>query len=408
MSFTARALSPIALALFVALVTSCGGPDTSGCTVVLHSSADDQTTFQMAFVDAQNGATVCVSPGTYRFTDPITLANLTNVTFRGLGATPADVVLDFQTMSDAERAVSFTNMTNVTVSNMTIMDAIHDDLYFQSCTGVTVTHVVAGWRNRMQHGAYAIYPVESSNVRIDHCEAFGSADAGLYVGQTTGCVVSNNVVHDNVAGLEIESSTNCEVFGNTTHDNTAGILVFELPGLLHRGMSTSVHDNVSMNNNHPNFAMAGAIVSYVPVGIGIMVMGAHEIEVHGNTVSGNGTTGILLVDYQTAVFAGAMASMDSGYDGHLRHIYVHDNMQSGNAMDPDPAVSGLAQLDGSTEVDVLWDMFVPPDNVPPQLCIQSSGTFRGIDGPNSFANRIDAVPTEFASCMSPVLAPVTF
>jgi hypothetical protein len=144
----------------------------------------------------------------------------------------------------------------------------------------------------------------------------------------------------------------------------------------------------------------------VPVGLGIMIMGGHEIEVMHNTVSGNGTVGILLVDYQTAVFAGAPASMDTSYDGHLRHIYVHDNMQSGNSQMPDSAVEGLAQLADHVEVDVLWDMFVAPDDMPPQLCIQSSGTFRGIDGPNSFANRIDAVPAAAASCMTPVIPPV--
>lgn len=406
-----RTFRTLALALATVstagVLASCGTSlDTTGCTVVLNPSADDQTAFQMAFVDAQDDANICVAPGTYHFTDSIALATRTGVTFRGLGASEADVVLDFFGMgAPGERGVSFTGMTDVTVENMTILDAVHDDLYFQHCTNVEVRHVSAGWVRRTQPGAYAIYPVESTNVLIDHCEAFGSADAGLYVGQTTNCIVSNSLVHDNVAGLEIENSSNCEVFGNTTHDNTAGILVFELPGLLTHGMSTLVHDNVSMNNNHANFA-AGGIVQYVPVGLGIMVMAAHEIEVRGNTVTGNGTTGILLVSYETAHFAGAPASTDATYDGFLRHVYVHDNMQSGNSQDPDPAVMGLAGLNGE-EIDVLWDMFVPTDNVAPQLCIASSGTFRAIDGPNSFANQSDTIPAEAAACMTPVLTPVT-
>jgi parallel beta-helix repeat protein len=383
------------------------GPDTNRtCTVTLSPSANDQTTFQMAFVDAADHADICVMPGTYHFTDSLAMATRTGVTFRGLGATDAEVILDFNTMTTGERGVSFTGMTDVTVSNMTILDAVHDDLYFQRCTGVVVDHVVAGWVNRAQHGAYAIYPVESTNVLVDHCEAYGSADAGLYIGQTTNCIVSNSIAHDNVAGLEIENSTNCEVFGNTTHDNSAGILVFELPGLLNTGHTTSVHDNVSMNNNHVNFAVGG-IIQFVPVGLGMMIMGAHEVEVANNTVSGNGTVGILLVDYRTAVIAGAPASTDPMYDGSLRHVYLHDNTQSGNSMTPDGAVGALAGLDGVMEVDVLWDMFVGAADVPPQLCIRSSGAFRGIDGPNSFANQINAVPTEAAACMAPVIPPVS-
>lgn len=390
----------------VLAITSCTASSLRPCTVTLSHGADDQTAFQMAFVDAHDGAVICVSPGHYAFTDPIALANLDSVAFRGLGASEADVVLDFQGMTAGERGVSFTNMTNIGVSNMTILDATHDDLYFESCTGVYASHIVAGWVNRPQHGAYAIYPVQSTNVIVDHCEAFGSADAGLYIGQTTNCVVSNSIAHDNVAGLEIENSTNCEVFGNTTHDNTAGILVFELPGLPHFGHTTSVHDNVSMNNNHDNFAVGG-IVQYVPVGLGMMVMGAHEIDVHDNTITGNGTVGILLVDYQTAALAGAPASTDSTYDGHLRHVYVHGNTQSGNSHDPSSAVGGLARLDGTVEVDVLWDNFVAPDDVPPQLCVNTSGHYRMIDGPNNFANSSDEIPAAVAACMTPVLAPVT-
>ena len=401
MSIT-RSVAVVALA---AVLGSCSSLDTTGCTVVLRSSSDDQTSFQMAF-NAHNGANICVAPGTYHFTDSISEASLTGMTFRGLGATPADVVLDFHTMTAGERGVSFTSMTNVSVSNMTILDAVHDNLYFHQCTGVTVRHVVSGWTPaRAQPGAYAIYPVECMNVLLDQCEAYGSADAGLYVGQTTNCIVSNSLVHGNVAGLEIENSTHCEVFGNTTRDNTAGILVFELPGLLHQGMSTSVHDNISTGNNRMNFAASG-IVRHVPEGLGIMIMGAHEIEVRNNMVSGNGTTGILLVDYQTAVLNGADVSSDHTYDGHLRHVYVHDNTQSNNAHMPAAAVAGLAGLTGA-EVDIIWDMFVPTDNIPPQLCIASSGTFRAVDAPHGFATPpVDGVPSEAATCMTPHLAPV--
>ncbi len=410
MSTSSRVLRLSTLALSTLAVVSCSsGPDpAAGCTVTIHPGGDDQMAFQMAFVDAHDHAQICVAPGTYHFTDPLALASLTGVSFRGIGATEADVILDFSTMTSGERAVGFTMMTDVSVSNMTILDSIHDDLYFQHCTGVDVSHVTAGWVQRAMHGAYAIYPVESTNVRVDHCTAFGSADAGLYIGQTTNCIVSNSTAHDNVAGLEIENSTNCEVFGNHTYDNTAGILVFELPGLPNHGMTTSVHDNISEHNNHINFA-AGGIVQYVPVGIGVMVMAAREIEVHGNTISNNDFVGVLMVDYQTAALNGAPASTDTTYDGHLRHVYVHDNTQSGNSAMPAMDVGALAGLDGTQEVDVLWDSFVPPDNVPPQICVRTSGHFRSIDGPGGFPidHIMDAPSAEAAGCTTPVIPPVT-
>jgi parallel beta-helix repeat protein len=386
------------------------GPTDAGppCTMMLAPGATpdmDQTNFQMAAVNAADNAVICIAPGHYHFVDQIAFTGRTGVIVRGMGSTPGATMLDFATQTASERGLSFTNMTNVSVENLEVLDAVHDDVYFQHCTGVTVRHVVAGWMNRTMHGAYAIYPVESMNVLLDSCEAFGSADAGLYVGQTTNCIVRNSLVHDNVAGLEIENSTNCEVYGNTTHDNTAGILVFELPSLPHQGMSTSVHDNVSMNNNTLNFA-TGGIVRYVPEGLGIMVMAAHEIEVSHNMVSGNGTVGILLVSYATAVVAGAPAAMDPAYDGYLRHVYVHDNTMSNNSMMPNSQVMGLAQLDMGTTVDVLWDEQVGPNDVPPQICFANSGHFRAVDGPHGFATVSDTVPAAFASCMTPVIPPV--
>jgi hypothetical protein len=158
-----------------------------------------------------------------------------------------------------------------------------------------------------------------------------------------------------------------------------------------------------------NFA-AGGIVQFVPVGIGVMVMAAREIEVHGNTISNNDFVGILMVDYQTAALNGAPPIPDpTMYDGHLRHVYVHDNTQSANSMHPAMDVGALAGLDGTQEVDVLWDSFVAPDNVPPQICVRTSGHFRSIDGPGGFPldHIMDAPSAEAAGCTSPVIPPVT-
>lgn len=407
----------IALALALALaLTSCNsGSGTAGCTVTLHASTnadpamaaeEDRTNATMAFVDATDHSTICFAPGHYHFSGTITGANLTGLTVRGTGAVAGDVILDFAPQTSGERGLSLTNMTDLTVENMTVIDATHDDVYVQHGNGVTIQNVVAGWVTRTNPGAYAIYPVESTDVLLDHVEAYGSADSGIYVGQTTRCIVRNSVAHGNVAGIEIENSQHCEVYGNVAHDNTGGILVFELPGLALHGMGTSVHDNTVMNNNLANFADHSGIVSHLPVGTGMMVLAAHEIEIHHNTVSGNGTTGLLMISYSTAVVAGAAASMDPMYDGYLRHVWVHDNTMTGNSQMPDPTIAALAHFDG-TEIDVAFDGVTPMDNMPPQFCLQSSGHYRNVDAANGFANPSDVIPAEAMSCMAPMLPAVT-
>lgn len=42
-------------------------------------------------------------------------------------------------------------------------------------------------------GTYGIYPVKSQNVLIEDTWSYGSADAGIYVGQTIGAVIRRNV-----------------------------------------------------------------------------------------------------------------------------------------------------------------------------------------------------------------------
>src|SRR5699024_2527168 len=79
------------------------------------------------------------------------------------------------------------------------------------------------------NGAYGLYPVESANVLIEDSYVRGSADAGVYVGQSDRIVVRNNIAEWNVAGMEIENSTNADMYSNIARHNTGGLLVFDLP-----------------------------------------------------------------------------------------------------------------------------------------------------------------------------------
>jgi len=72
------------------------------------------------------------------------------------------------------------------------------------------------------------------------------------------------------------------------HDNTGGILVFDLPGLQQEGgHGIRVYANKMQNNNVENFAASGDIVGLVPAGTGFFVMANHDVEVFGNTITGN-------------------------------------------------------------------------------------------------------------------------
>ncbi len=393
----------------VSILTACGGSadPNADCTVTVSATGDYQTAANAAFVGASNGDVICFAPGHYEFTDSVEAARLTGLTVRGTGANRGDVILDFFMQEAGAKGLSFTAVDDLLVENLTVIDASGDDLYVTGSHGVTLRNVAAGWERRptSMRGRYALYPVESTNVLIDRCEAYGSSDAGIYVGQATNCIVRDSIAHDNVASIEIENSTNCEVFGNTAEHNTGGILVFELPGMIQHGSHTSVHDNIIRDNNTANFASPGGIIALLPDGTGMMILAANQVEVFDNTITGNDTTGILVISYQTAILAGATDPMEPAYDMFSEQIYLHDNTITGNGAHPDADVAGLAMLTDGVQTAIVWDGFIQDGMDATTLCIQNSGEFRNIDAPNGFMNASEDLSPH--DCMTPVVPPVT-
>ena len=101
-----------------------------------------------------------------------------------------------------------------------------------------------------------------------------------------------------------------DVYENTATNNSGGILVFNLPGLQVYGQRTRVYDNLSFENNTPNFAPAGNIVAGVPTGTGLMVLANDKVEVFGNTFRDNNTSQITMISYNTAAVLGGLEVPD--------------------------------------------------------------------------------------------------
>jgi parallel beta-helix repeat protein len=228
------------------------------------------------------------------------------------------------------------------------------------------------------NGAYGVYPVMATNVHIDGVEVSGAADAAIYVGQSSNILVENSLAFDSVAGIEIENSSDAEVKNNTSHDNVAGILVFTLPQLPTKvGARANVHDNTIMNNNRVTFAASGSIVSAAPRGTGILILAAHNTEVHGNTISGNESMANIVVscDALDLVNPGVLHCDDPGYAHFPDGTYIHDNIYSNNGTMPHDYFVDLGITTGYT---VLFaNQGAPAPTSDTQLCIKeaASATF---------------------------------
>jgi len=390
-----QSLARLVLALSGTALTlsaiGCGDGQPEGCNQYVLPSDDDTTTVREAIVLLEDNQTFCFGPGTYHFTAELAFSRLDGVTVMGTGTTPADVVLDFAQQDAGAKGLNFTAMNDLTVENMTVLDAAADNIFVTTSVGLILRDLVSGWVARPMNarGRYAIYPVSSTNVLVERVEAFGSSDAGIYVGQATNCIVRNSLAHDNVAGIEIENSINCEVLDSVARDNTGGILVFELPGLPTLGFGTRIANNTITNNNLANFAEEGTIVSLLPAGTAMMLLAANDVDIDGNTVTGNGTTGALIISYDTAAAAGAPSTSDPGYDTETENIWIHGNTFTGNGTMPDPnhdAVRLILASGGVTTLeDLIWDGDFATDDDAMTLCIDGTATFRNIDAAGGFA-----------------------
>ena len=330
------------------------------CDETVCPSEDDQEALQQALIDAEDGDTVCMSDGIFYFYNEISL-DVPNVTLKGAG--PDSTILDFTDQIQGGNGIHIT-ADGCTVENFQVLDSPGDGIKASAVEGITYRDVSVFWTAdaAADNGAYGLYPVSSSQVLIERCKVKGASDAGVYVGQSFDIIVQGNEAWGNVAGTEIENSTNAEVMDNHSHDNTGGVLVFNLPDLpVGDGKRAKVHDNIIENNNTPNFAPEGNIVSIVPQGTGLLILATDENEFHDNIIRDNMSAGIAIFSYDETLIGEGWE--DPSFDPYPERNYVHDNVFENNGYAPkDIALVLFAALNAVSEEtirpplpSILWD-----------------------------------------------------
>jgi len=236
-------------------------------------------------------------------------------------------ILSFKKQATGAEGIRVSNCTNVILEDLTVQDAKGDDIKTMNVIGITFRRVKAEWTGKLssKNGSYAIYPVSCENVLIENCIARGASDAGIYVGQSRTIIVRNNQAYENVAGIEIENSLYADVYNNEAYNNTGGILVFDLPDLqLKKGGYCRVFHNRIRENNTKNFAPKGNIVAKVPLGTGILLLAANNVEIFNNEIINNRTSGTSIVSY----YITENPIKDSSYYPYPVAVNIHDNNYS--------------------------------------------------------------------------------
>lgn len=250
------------------------------------------------FILARDSSIIELPEGHFLFSQSLSLDNKSHLTIRGKGMDKT--VLSFKGQTSGAEGIKITNSNNIVLEDFAIEDAAGDNLKISETDSVVMRRIRSAWTGEVsvENGAYALYPVLSSNVLIEECEAIGSSDAGIYVGQSDRVVIRNNKAFYNVAGIESENSTRVEIYGNEAFENTSGLLIFNLPELTLYGGNVNAYDNKIYNNNLTNFAVKGSIVSAVPKGAGVVIMATKDVNFYNNEVLDHKTVNLCVVSYE--------------------------------------------------------------------------------------------------------------
>lgn len=277
---------------------------------------------QTALIMANDGDTIKIPEGYFKFSKSLLLDEKSNIVFKGVGIDKT--ILSFKNQEEGAEGLKIADCKNILMEDFTIEDAAGDNIKVTDTDSITFRRVKAQWTGKVseKNGAYALYPVLCRNVLIENCIAIGSSDAGIYVGQSDSVIIRNNEAYQNVAGIESENSNFVEIYGNKAINNTGGILVFDLPGLTQYGEDIKVYNNEVRENNHRNFAPAGNIVGVVPPGTGIMVLATRNVDIYENNIIDNRSVGLAIISYElvAAISEEETKEADAEQDGSAQRV----------------------------------------------------------------------------------------
>lgn len=371
-----------ALLLLIGVFTSCQQAENGSKTIAADIVVKH---LQKKLIEAKAGDQILLPAGTFSFKRSISLNDTPDITIKGAGK--GKTILSFKGQIEGAEGLLVKNVKGITLEGFTVADSKGDAIKVQACENVVMRDLETTWTTgkKPTNGAYGLYPVSSTNVLMEKCEASFAMDAGIYVGQSTNVVVRDNYVHSNVAGLEIENTINGEVYNNVAKNNTAGMLIFDMPDLPQaNGDRIKFYNNLMDGNNGENFAPAGMIVSTLPPGTGMNIMSHSNIEMHSNTIKNHKTVGIMVNSW----FITGQPFKSEKFDPYCTNINIHDNIlvdQNGPADMSNDAAKMIAAISGGEAVDILIDGIFKP-GLPDQEGNTSSYCFRNNGDNLNFIN----------------------
>jgi hypothetical protein len=280
------------------------------------------STIQAAVDEAQEGATILVSPGVYKETVQVRTKGLTI-----RGAQRGSVIIDGEVKRANGIVVTAPDVSvqNLTVRNHTLNGVLVtglsenggmgrgsngyvklDTQKFPPLQGFRVSYVTAS-----NNALYGIYAFDAQHGVIEQSYASGSADSGFYVGQCKPCdiVVRGNVAERNAVGYEgTNASGQMYVLGNRFSGNRVGLTSNSnyQEAFIPQEDATIAGNLVSDNAEALSPAQADGAF-----GLGVGIAGGTRNLVSRNLITGNPGTGVALGSSED------LAPLDNRFEGNV-------------------------------------------------------------------------------------------
>jgi len=152
------------IATSVLTLAACGGPEES--RDVTGFDREYQTALMNALLDAQPGDVIDIPAGEFIIERGLSLT-VDNVTLRGAGMD--ETVLSFADQRQGAEGLLVSGVDGFTLENLAFEDTVGDSVKISDSTDVVIRNVRVEWTNgpSTDNGAYGLYPVQSTNVRIE-------------------------------------------------------------------------------------------------------------------------------------------------------------------------------------------------------------------------------------------------
>jgi Right handed beta helix region/Phospholipase_D-nuclease N-terminal len=264
----------------------------------------DYPTIQSAVDAADPGDLVLIDRGVYLEEVEVTTPGLT---IRGVDRN--DVIIDGEMQRANGVKVFFAD--GVAVENLTVQNATGNGVFWTGVRGFRGSYLTA-----LNNNDYGIYAFDSSDGLMEFSYAFGSPDAGFYVGQCDPCqsTLTNSIAEWNGLGFSgTNASNDMYIVNSVFRHNLSGIAPNTLDSeLLPPSHGVTVVGNLVHDNGNVN-APAKAL-QWAAQGNGIMLAGGGDAYVAKNRVFNHSQSGIVILPMLDANF---YMSFDHHVEGNI-------------------------------------------------------------------------------------------